>query len=151
MDCKVWRANTGLVFCGLRPDAQFATWLLDSLAGFVQGELTKHLIGSIATKGERRLIINGFVMGCTQRISARLVALCKQSEAAATGNGRALVVVKGAAIHAAMKTAGITLGKSRRSSRRADHGAYRAGQAAGEHASFGRPVSGNGATLRIGR
>jgi hypothetical protein len=150
-DCKVWRANTGLVFCGLRPDAQFATWLLDSLAGFVQGELAKHLIGSIAPKGERRLIINGFVMGCTQRISARLVALCKQSEAAATDNGRALVVVKSAAIDATMKAAGIKLGKSRRSSRRADHGAYRAGQAAGERASFGRPVSGAVGTLRIGR
>jgi len=45
-DCTVWRdlSRGGiLVFCGLRPDAQFATWLLDTLAAFVQNEIVNHL------------------------------------------------------------------------------------------------------------
>jgi hypothetical protein len=70
---------------------------------------------------------------------------------AASENGRALVVVKGAAIESAMKAAGIALGKSRRSGRSANMGAYAAGRAAGEQASFGRPVTGQAAALRLGR
>jgi Protein of unknown function (DUF2786)/Phage integrase family len=31
-DCRVWKASTGLVFCGLPADVRFATWLLDTLA-----------------------------------------------------------------------------------------------------------------------
>src|ERR1035437_9034590 len=28
-DCEVWKSKNGLTFCGLKSDAQFATWLLD--------------------------------------------------------------------------------------------------------------------------
>src|SRR5262249_53976073 len=39
-ECEVWRdRNHLLVFCGLRSDVQLATWLLDTLASFVQSEL----------------------------------------------------------------------------------------------------------------
>jgi hypothetical protein len=31
-----------LVFCGLRSDVQFATWLLDTLTAFVETELVEH-------------------------------------------------------------------------------------------------------------
>lgn len=151
-DCKAWRArNGGLVFCGMQSDAQFATWLLDSLALFVQGELTNHLMGNLAPKGERRFVINGFVVGCTGRISSRLDTLTQQSKAAAAGNSRALVVTKTAAIKATMDKAGIKLRTGRSSSCRLDGNSYRAGQAAGERASFGRPVNGAVGTLRIGR
>src|SRR6266540_2273015 len=41
--CESWRERRvkggGLVFCGLPSDAQYATWLLDSLASFVQAQL----------------------------------------------------------------------------------------------------------------
>ena len=151
-DCKAWRGrNGGLVFCGLQSDAQFATWLLDSLALFVQGELTKHLMGNLAPKDERRFVINGFVSGCTGRISSRLEALTGQSKAAAAGNSRALVVTKTAAIKATMEKAGIKLRSGRSSSRRLDGNSYRAGQSAGERASFGRPVTGQAAAPRLGR
>jgi len=42
--CQGWRraqirsGGGGIVFCGLPSDAQFASWLLDSLANFVQNE-----------------------------------------------------------------------------------------------------------------
>jgi hypothetical protein len=150
-DCRAWRGHSGaLTFCGLPSDAQFATWLLDNLTRFVQAELVNHLRGSLAGRGERRLVITGFVMECTARISERLAALCKQSETVATNNGRALIVVKSSAIADAMASKGIRLGKSRRSSRRMDAGAYRAGQSAGDGASFGRPIGGRSGALRIG-
>ena len=52
-DCKVWRSNTGLVFCGLQSDAQFATWLLDNLTQFVQAEMVRHLTQLAQIEGLR--------------------------------------------------------------------------------------------------
>src|SRR5258708_9251183 len=149
-DCKAWRdRDTALVFCGLRPDAQFASWLLDHLAAFVLRELAQFLIEADAGLSNRRRAINSFVIGCTGRISKRLRELCATS-APVTSNAKALVVVKGQAIAAKMAEAGIHLGKSRSSRRSVDAGSFTAGQAAGERASFGRPVSGNQGALRIG-
>ncbi len=149
-DCKAWRdRDTALVFCGLRPDAQFASWLLDHLAAFVLRELAQFLIEADAGLSNRRRAINSFVIGCTGRISKRLRELCATS-APVTSNAKALVVVKGQAVAAKMAEAGIHLGKSRSSRRSVDAGSFAAGQAAGERASFGRPVSGNQGALRIG-
>jgi hypothetical protein len=149
-DCRVWRGNNGLVFCGLQSDAQFATWLLDNLTQFAQAEMVKHLIGNLDSGADRRLVTASFAMGCTARISGRLNALAEQSSKVAVGNSRALVVTKAGLIADTMARHGIKLGSSRSSRREVDRGAYAAGAAAGERASFGRPVSGNGATLRIG-
>lgn len=149
-DCRVWRSNKSLVFCGLQSDAQFATWLLDSLTTYAQSALANHLIASILPPRQRRFQINGFVGGCTSRISERLRALIAQSKIQATNNGRALVVIKSTAVADKMKELGIRLGSVRRSSRRVDGGSYAAGKSAGDGASFGHPVSGNGGTLRIG-
>ena len=107
-DCKIWRSRVGgLTICGLPSDTQLATWLLDSLAMFVQGELANHLMGNPAPKGARRRVINGFVMGCTSRISHRLDELTFASKTTIASNGRALVVAKESAIAAAMAKAGI--------------------------------------------
>jgi hypothetical protein len=148
-DCKCWRSGPRLTFCGLQSDAQFATWLLDSLTGFVQGELARHLMGSLAPRGERRFIINGFVAGITARISERLRELCKRSETAITTSGRELVVTKKTAIADVMKKAGIHLRSGRGSSRRLNGESYQAGKAAGDRASFGRPVTGRTSALRL--
>jgi hypothetical protein len=128
---------------------RWATWLLDTLTAFVQAELSRHLMGCIAPKGERRFIINGFVIGCCKRISDRLDALCAQSSAVATSTGRELVAIKSTAIADKMKALNIHLVTSR-SSRRTDEASLQAGRAAGDRASFGRPMSGSNATLRLG-
>ena len=148
-DCKVWRSSEGLTFCGLKSDAQFATWLLDNLTSFVRAELMKHLVGGLDSGRSRTLVINGFVIGCCNRVSERLNALCAQSVTVANTNARALVVVKSTAIADKMKETGISLTKSRGGSRQYDHNAYAAGRAAGDRASFGRPVSGSNATPRL--
>jgi hypothetical protein len=149
-ECTAWRdCDHTLVFCGLRPDAQFATWLLDTLAAFVQAEIANHLMGSIAEGRDRRQAIASFVWGCTERISQRLNELCEQSTSLATSNAKALVVVKDAAVKAKLDELGICLRVSRSSCRVGNDSSYEAGKAAGDRASFGRPVAGRNATLRL--
>jgi Protein of unknown function (DUF2786) len=147
-DCRAWRdGKSGLVFCGLPADARFATWLLDHLASFVQAELASYLMGNLAAGFERRRIISGFVGGATSRIAARLDELCVPPPAA-SATSRALVVAKKAVIKAKLDELGICL-TACRSQRQQDGSSRAAGQAAGDRASFGRPVSGQAAALRI--
>jgi Protein of unknown function (DUF2786) len=150
--CQTWqwrkREGKAVTFCGLPSDAQLATWLLDTLATFVQVELANHLMNTLPPRGERRSVIRGFVDGCCERISDRLRALHAQSAAAATSNRRELVVIKSAAIDAKMEewgihVSGLCLGGQ------TDSGSYKAGATAGNRANFGRPVSGRNATLRL--
>jgi hypothetical protein len=150
--CQSWQTRTpegkAVTFCGLPSDAHMATWLLDTLAAFVLGELTRHLMATLPPRGERRRVINGFVAGCCDRISDRLKALCTQSAAATTSNGRELMVIKNAAVTGKMKACGIRT-RSSHSSRQCDGASIHAGRSAGDRASFGRPVSGANAALRI--
>jgi hypothetical protein len=148
--CEVWRNHDGLlVFCGMRADAQLATWMLDTLAAFVQNEIVNHLMGSVAEGRERRDIVKSFALGCCDRISKRLDQLRKQSETLATPNAKALVVVKDAAVKARLDELGINLCSRRSSATIGNSASYGAGKAAGDRASFGRPVSGQNATLRL--
>jgi hypothetical protein len=154
-NCKAWRENRskggGLVFCGLRPDVEFATWLLDTLAAFVQEELVNFLMDAAPSNEERKEAIRSFVLGCCERIEGRLIELSEQSATIATSNARALVVVKDAAIKAKMEEPDIHLRGGGGCCGASDQGSYQAGQAAGNRATFGRPVSGRNATLRLGR
>lgn len=153
-DCQVWRNRKskggGLVFCGLPSDTQFATWLLDHLTRFVKAELVNYLMGNVATGMPRRRAINGFVLGITDRISERLIELCKPVPAA-TDNSRALVVVKQQIIKARMDELGIKLRSCGGSEKQHDSRSLNAGLSAGDRASFGRPVSGRAGALRIGK
>jgi hypothetical protein len=150
-DCKAWRTPhvRTLTFCGLPADAQFATWLLDALTGFVLEQLTNHLMEANPSGQDRREAIRSFVAGCTDRISQRLGDLRKQTEVVATSNAKALVVVKGQAVQAKMQELDIHLSSSCGPCAAGDSSSYQAGRAAGDRASFGRPVSGRSAALRL--
>jgi len=145
--------ETGLRCIGLRADVDFAMWLLDALADFVFAELYAHLIGCLAPRGERRKIIHSFVDACCNRIDERLVELVERSKAARTSNGRALVVVKDAAIQAYMKDHDIRLRTTCSSRQPAsfNEAAREAGHTAGNRATFGRPVKGPAGVPRISR
>jgi hypothetical protein len=147
------RHQTGLKCIGLPSDVQFAMWLLDTLADFVFDELYKHLIGCCAPKGERRIIIRSFVEACCGRINDRLDELAERSKVARTSNGRELMVVKNALVKAYMKEHDIRIHNVScgGSSSTVNASAAAAGRSAGDRASFGRPVSGAGATLRLGK
>ena len=144
------RHETGLRCIGMPSDVQFAMWLLDSLPDFVFAELYAHLIGCLAPQSERRVIIRSFTAACCARINDRLLALVERSKAARTSNGRELVVVKDAAIKAFKKEQGIRLHTcSGYSPSTVDAAAQAAGRAAGDRASFGRPMSGTAGLLRL--
>jgi hypothetical protein len=137
----IYRApgETGLRFIGLPGDVQFATWLLNSLADFVFEELVAHLIGCLAPKSERRIIIRSFTEACCDRIAGRLCELVERSKAARTSNGRELVVVQDAAIKAFMKDHNIHLRKGRvGGSANVNEAALASGRAAGD-SRFVRP------------
>jgi hypothetical protein len=146
------RHETGLKCIGMPSDVQFAMWLLDALADFVFAELYSHLIGCLAPKNERRVITRSFTEACCNRITDRLLELVERSKAARTSNGRELVIVKDAAIKAFMKEHDIHLRTCcMGSSSNINSAARAAGRAAGDRASFGRPVSGAAGVLKIGR
>jgi Protein of unknown function (DUF2786) len=146
------RHETGLKCIGMPSDVEFAMWLLDTLADFVFAELYEHLIGCLAPKGERRVIMRSFTEACCERIGDRLRELVEQSKAAQTSIGRELVVVKDAAIKAFMKEHDIHLRTCcGGSSSNINTAASAAGRAAGDRALFGRPATGAARVLRIGR
>jgi hypothetical protein len=153
--CRSYReqGSKALTFCGLPSDAQFGTWLLSSLTAFVHDELFKHLleIGHVDDRREQRQLVRDFVVGCTDRISERLIELRQQREQAAAtpSNARALVVIQDQAIQAKLDELGIRLGCGGGLCGASDSPSASAGRAAGDRASFGRPVSGRNATLRI--
>ena len=115
----------------------------------MQAEIVNFLMDEAPSNEERREAIRGFVLGITDRISERLRELCEQSATLATSNAKALVVVKDAAIKAKLDELGIHLCASSSSCGAWDPSSYNAGRAAGDRASFGRPVSGRNATLRL--
>jgi Protein of unknown function (DUF2786) len=151
---QIYRSSheTGLKCIGMPSDVQFAMWLLDSLADFVFAELYAHLIGCLAPRAERGIIIRSFTTACCERIADRLLALVERSKVARTSNGRELVVIKGAAIKAFMKDHDIHLRMCGGSGpANINEAASAAGRAAGDRASFGRPVTGTAGVPRIGR
>lgn len=148
-DCKAWTSNEKktINFAGLNSDTEFAIWLLETLASFVQKELAWHLMGSQITKDNKRWAINGFVMGATGRISKRLYELHEAGRK--TINSNALVVTKQELIVAKMNELGIVTRQPRNRGSRVDDKSYQAGRNAGDRASFGRPVDGKAGTLRL--
>ncbi len=149
---KIYRdsTKTGLSFIGFKSDIDNARWMLDHLADFVHNKLFEFLLDCLAPAGkERKREVLGFVIGCTERISTNLIKMCDQSKAARTPNHNALVVIKDKAIKDFMEAEGICLRTSGGSRAGFSEGARAAGRSAGDRASFGRPVSGAGATLRL--
>jgi hypothetical protein len=68
-----------------------------------------------------------------------------------TGDGRSLVVVKDAIVTREFAKLDMKLRSGGRSKTRAvDGGAFNAGRAAGDRASFGKPVNGGGKVEQIG-
>ena len=138
-------------FIGLQSDVEFAVWLTETLTMFVQKELKNYIWANHYTSLEpshKRRIINGFVIGCTNRITERLNALSEQ--AVPTANGTALMVIKDQLINRKMQELGLELRQPRARSSRINDNSYEAGQAAGNRATFGRPVGGEGGIKLIG-
>jgi hypothetical protein len=101
---------------------------------------------------ERKQETRGFIYGCTGRITATMIAACEQSKKARTSSGKELMIIKDGAIKDFMTAEGINLRcSSGGGSAPGSDSARAAGDRAGYGATFGRPVSGAGAVLRIGK
>jgi hypothetical protein len=141
---KAWyrsisRGHYNRTLCGLPADVDFAEWLIESLTQFVQSELATFLMGFAGAGRDRQSATRSFVMGCIERIRHRLAELAKPRPAQSS-NGRALVVTKRAAIRDCMVTNDIRLCAGSGFAPAGDVASYAAGKAAGDRASFGRPV-----------
>jgi hypothetical protein len=144
----------GLTVIGTKPDIDWALWLLDHLADFVHQQLAEYLFteGALAPRSDLRSIKANFIEAATLTISDRLKALMAQSEEQRTSNGKALMVIKSGALKVYLKEHDIRICAGGGSGPSNYHGGARdAGRAAGERASFGRPVSGAAGVLRIGK
>lgn len=147
-DCVGWqntsRAVNSNIFFGLPSDVDFAVWLLDSLTNFVEAQCGGFALDKLfnedrpISEAER----NGFMIACARRIVERLKELtaARQPTAAATGN--ALIVLKNQIVQREFNKLGIHLRNGSFASRNTDGAAMAAGRAAGDRASFGRPVQG---------
>jgi hypothetical protein len=149
-DCKSWltKSTDELHFFGLKSDADFAGWLIVSLEQFVAAGALAHIAGQPFMEARRRWEVEkAFVLGCVDRINMRLVQLTAERTKAMKGGGKSLVVHKAAMVATAFDALGLQLRKGGKFGAEAkDGGAYAAGRAAGDRASFGRPVNG-GATV----
>jgi len=148
---EAWQGDKEIKFCGLPVDVDFATFLLRSLRSFTEREMVDYLARTPHERRQTRALINGFSIGCCRRISARLADLTERakSPAGVPSTGNALAVVQNAAIDAYKAEHGIHLRSRRASSVVSNHDAHGAGRAAGDRASFGRPI-GHGGALRLG-
>lgn len=139
-------------FIGTKSDVDFAMWLTETLTMFVQKELKNYIWSNKYTSlppSEKRVIINGFVLGCCSRIVERLRELVNQSETNSSYNANALVVIKNDLVIKKMNELGLRLRDPRNRGTRINSNSYSAGKSAGDKAQFGRPVHGQNATLRI--
>ena len=147
---KVWASSGKITFCGLKVDVEFAQFLNQSLVAFVENELIDFIARTPHQRCEAKELINGFVLGCSRRISERLNVLsthtCQQST-----NGSALMVIQSRAIKDYMQEHGICLSKARVQSKPVNGAAVSAGSVAGDRASFGRPLDSRGSLLLGGK
>ena len=155
-DSKVWltKSSDEMHFFGLKSDADFAGWLIVSLERFVASGALAYIASQPRMDARPRLEAEkAFVLGACVRISERLMTLTAERKKSrqGSGDGRSLVVVKDAIVTREFAKLGMKLRSGGRSKTRAvDGGAFNAGRAAGDRASFGKPVNGGGKVAQIG-
>lgn len=132
--CKAFRDREEVInFAGKESDIIFATWLLDTLQRFVMRELRQYQKKLIVEKGgnhSNNLTSTSFVAGCSHRINEKLKELTPITWA----KTQELIVSE----------LGLNLVKSRGPSRKLSEKDAAAGQKAGNHATFNRPVGAGG-------
>lgn len=137
-------------FVGLKADVEFAIFLHDSLIQFVRNQLKDYLWSNNLTVlqgAERHRVVSSFVIGCCSRINQRLKELVDNHKVSA--NSTALVIAKQSLIKDAMNGINIKAADNRGRKNKIESDSFAAGRTAGDRASFGRPVTGSNAVLRL--
>lgn len=136
-------------FAGLKADVEFAIWLTETLTAFTQQQLKSYMWANgyqSLQSAKRNRIINSFVIGCTSRIDSKLLQIINNRKVIINSN--ALVLAKQVLIDEAIKDLNIVASDNRVRKNKIYSDVYRAGQSAGDSASFGRPIE-QGGLLRL--
>lgn len=147
-DCKIWFDFGGDYWIlGSETDRQFCMWLLDSLDQFIRRACVEFIKTQRIT-GKKWDHEKAFCIGAINRINARLTTLiAERRKSVQTTDGRSLVVVKSQLVEQAFAETGIKLRQATNKVTYKRNDAYAAGDAAGDRATFNRPVNG-GAGVR---
>lgn len=152
-DSKVWidrKAGT-TTFFGMGQDRAFAGWLLESLDLFVRNQTVTFMEAKGFKAGAGPWDMQkGFMTGCIARIQQRLHMLAEERIRTSKpgGRGKSLVHVKMGLVEATYAKLNIPTAKEKIASKKGDSRSFSAGVAAGDRATFNRPL-GNGAGLRL--
>lgn len=163
-EVKTWRQydNYGfrakgprVIFFGLKSDVEFANWLLVALESFIWTQADAFELGERMRLGPSvggYYMKRNFARGAVFRIKERLREAVAARKPQAMGDGRSLVIVKQALVTREFDKLGLKFsnssgGELNRGDAPAD--AYSAGKAAGDKASFGRPVGSQAERLKI--
>lgn len=144
-DCRVWTTNYTLInFLGLQSDVDFAEWLLSSLTTFVVNQTSLFQLDAVLDglycDPSTRL---SFQVGAVERIKERLNELAtSRANLQSASTGTSLIVLKNQLVERHFKKLGLRLAPvSYSAGTISNSSAYSAGRAAGDRASFGRPVT----------
>lgn len=154
---KCWASNRrrGITFLGLKSDVIFAEWLMETLIGYCrrsaeeyvktgQGAVDAQVYGTAPTK-------TSFIKACASRIGTRLNEEAKnrfRHQAAPAGYAVALRT-KDAMITEEMAKMNLRLRAGRTTRNYHKGGSGAAGNAAGDRASWSKPVNGGAGTLAL--
>lgn len=146
-DVKIWmtKADDGkkrYAVLGAEGDRQFFFWLIDALDKFIRLHARQH--------SKKWAEQKSFIMGCTDRINARLERLiAERRKKVKTSDGKSLMIVKMQLVENAFRSLGLKLRTSNRREKFQFGNSFAAGQAAGDKASFNRPVNNGKGTATI--
>lgn len=149
-ETKPFGHSKSVKYAGLRSDVEFAIWLTEALTRFVQAELKRYMWANGYQKfqgAKRNRVINSFCIGCCSRINMKLREMVESR--AWVVNSNAMVIAKNALIEEAVKELKIAPSDNRGRKNKIYGDVYRAGQQAGDNASFGRPIENNNGPLRL--
>jgi len=148
---------------GLASDAEFATYLFESLTNFALAGADLHAAmerkmaiacGSPLQSSESKEVRRSYLLGCADRISARLNEMARErrTRVAKPGSYGALIKLdKPQLIRAEMERLGIRVHRGSGTTGAGHSEAFAAGSAHGAKATFGRPVAGGRVAGQIER
>lgn len=148
-DCRVWEdAGVRVAFFGLEKDVEIAGYVFACITNAILAETETYKISrsyheDLARGYHGKTLVTSFLAGIERRIYVRLVEMARQKDAERPATtGASLVVVKDQVVSEEFSKLGINLGRAQKSKRTIrSHGAYAAGDSAGQRVSINKGVA----------
>jgi hypothetical protein len=138
-DCRVWReknhsGNARYVFFGLPSDIEVAHYLTELIDNTVRSELGRYKNSADYRRfrhRDRHMANSSFTLGMVASIAEKLTAMKRERDAAKTGTGHDLVVLKASVVDAELARLDLKLRTVAGATRIVSPAAYEAGETAG--------------------